>query len=174
MIPSSDSELSSAPDDEVIAREANGSNATDTLNGTGKKRKAEAVTKTTKRTKTTAVKVETAKGDADTKLPKRAVKTKVAEERAEEAVVKDEAEAEEAPKKQRRARKVKVEEKDGDEVAVAEGENGQKAVKAKATRQKKVKVEDLPPLAPRTVGSKLLVGAHVSIAGGKIFFPELH
>jgi AP endonuclease-1 len=168
--PSPDSELSSAPDDDVLAQQAEVPTATEVVNGTSRKRKADTVTKTTKRSRTTAVKAEAVEFDAGPKRPKRAAKVKVAEERTEEAVVEDE--AEEAPKRQKRARKVKVEEKDEEEIAVAEGENGETTVKAKSTRQKKVKEDHLPPLKPRTVGSKLRVGAHVSIAGGKLYFPS--
>lgn len=68
--------------------------------------------------------------------------------------------AEPAPKK--RVRKVKVEE------TVAQGKPAEAGeVKTKQKRQRKNKEEDSAPLEQRTVGSKLMIGAHVSIAGGK-------
>lgn len=78
--------------------------------------------------------------------------------------------AEPAPKK--RVRKVKVEETVAQEKPAEAGE-----VKTKQKRQRKNKEEDSAPLEQRTVGSKLMIGAHVSIAGGTnillIFFGAL-
>lgn len=119
-------------------------------NGTSKKRKAATTVKTTKRARTAAVKQESTDGEEARAEP----------ESAEKAPVKR---ATRGP-----AAKVKVtEEAVSKEVKVEEGADGKKEVKVKKTRtRKKKEEEDLAPLEPRTVGSKLIVGAHVSAAGG--------
>ncbi|KAL0257706.1 DNA-(apurinic or apyrimidinic site) lyase [Diplodia seriata] len=93
---------------------------------------------------------------------KKEVKVK-AEAEAKEAV---EAAAEENP-----ARKIKAKVKaEAEEEVREEGQDGEDgtAIK-KTTRKRKTKEEkeaEMLPLAARTVGSKLFVGAHVSAAGG--------
>jgi AP endonuclease-1 len=62
---------------------------------------------------------------------------------------------------------VKAEAVNGEEeIKVTEKEDGQAEVKMKKKRTAKKKEANLVPLEERTEGSKLLVGAHVSIAGG--------
>lgn len=68
--------------------------------------------------------------------------------------------SEPAPKK--RVRKVKAE-----ETVVQAKPTKASEVKTTQKRQRKNKEEDSTPLEQRTVGSKLMIGAHVSIAGGK-------
>ncbi|KAJ4347202.1 DNA-(apurinic or apyrimidinic site) lyase [Didymosphaeria variabile] len=109
----------------------------------GKKRKAETAvntTKVTKRTRKTTVQAET---DADVDVS-----------------VNKPAEAAEAAKPKKRARKANVEEETVEnEVVIQEGEEGT-TVKTKQKRSRKKKDEIIPPLADRTAGSKLRVGAH--------------
>ncbi|KAF2445335.1 AP endonuclease [Karstenula rhodostoma CBS 690.94] len=111
----------------------------------GKKRKAETAvntTKVTKRTRKTAVKAET-----DTN--------------SNGAVDK----AVEATKPRKRAPKTKVEAETIEQEVVVQDEKGT-TVKATQKKSRKKKGETIPPLAERTTGSKLRVGAHVSSAGG--------
>lgn len=117
-------------------------------NGASKKRKATTTVKSTKRARTAAVKQEVADDESASPEPeeKKAPVKRAARGRAAKAKVTEEAVAE--------------------EVKVEEGESGEKEVKVKKTRTRKKKEEDLTPLEPRTVGSKLIVGAHVSTAGG--------
>lgn len=109
----------------------------------GKKRKAEATVRTTKRARKVAIKDETS------------------DEVGGSLAAED---ADPTPKKRGR-RVTKVEQVVESEVKVTEGEDGIK-VTAKKTRQRKKKETNEQPLEERTVGSKLRVGAHVSIAGG--------
>jgi AP endonuclease-1 len=164
---SSDSSLSPPPSEEILnAQAAVTTVQTEVIDGNGRKRKAETTTKTTKRAKTAAVKEEVPNGDDIPEPPKgrkRTTKVKVQKETMEnEIAVEGEAAngtTEETPKRRKRATKVKV------EAEVTLDENGEE-VKVKKKRQKKPKPEDIPPLEPRTMDSKLRVGAHVSIAGG--------
>ena len=70
--------------------------------------------------------------------------------------------------KRRAAKKVKVEEQADEVVQVdAEGSGDTKATtKKKTTTARKKKTVYLAPLADRTKDTELLLGAHVSIAGG--------
>ena len=101
--------------------------------------------------------------------PKRQTRKKAAvKEEEEEEVGAEEAEdLKPAPKKQPR-KKVAVKEEtteaDGDEPA---------AVAKPAAKKRKTKEEkeaEAMPLAARTIGHKLFIGAHVSSAGGQYFF----
>ncbi|KAF2108373.1 xylose isomerase-like protein [Lophiotrema nucula] len=115
------------------------------LNGAGKKRKADTVTKTTKSTKRTKKSIVEDNGTAT-----------------------NETDGVEATPKKGRKKTVKVQEEVIDEevkVEAAEGEDGQVEVKVKRKRATKKK-EAEAPLEQRTVGSKLRIGAHVSGAGG--------
>lgn len=113
----------------------------------GKKRKAAGETtapRTTKRTKKATATVADNNDEAD-------------------AVTKD------SPRlKRRAAKKVKVEEQADEVVQVdAEGSGDTKATtKKKTTTARKKKTVYLAPLADRTKDTELLLGAHVSIAGG--------
>jgi AP endonuclease-1 len=109
--------------------------------------------------------------DSDEKVrpaPKRQTRKKVAVKEEEEEVGAEEAkDLKPAPKKQPR-KKVAVKEEtteaDGDEPA---------AVAKPAAKKRKTKEEkeaEAMPLAARTIGHKLFIGAHVSSAGGQYFF----
>ncbi|KAL1595085.1 DNA-(apurinic or apyrimidinic site) lyase [Paraconiothyrium brasiliense] len=112
----------------------------------GKKRKAETAANTTKITKRTRKTTVTTEKDADVDIS--------VDKPAEIA----------KPKK--RARKAKVEEETVvDEVVIQEGEEGNTS-KTTQKKSRKKKDEIIPPLAERTTGSKLRIGAHVSAAGG--------
>ncbi|KAF2687659.1 AP endonuclease [Lentithecium fluviatile CBS 122367] len=94
------------------------------------------------------------------------VKTTKTTKRARKTAVKEEADEtdQDADKSKKRARKVKVEEETvGQEVKV---EANGTTIKAKTTQKRKKKEGKIEPLEERTQGSKLRVGAHVSIAGG--------
>lgn len=107
-----------------------------------KKRKAETAVKSTRRAKKTTVKKETNNGD-------------------------DAGSADVVPQPKKRTTKVKVQEETvEDELKVEEGQNGETEIKKTVRKSRAKKKADLQPLEPRTIGSKLLVGAHVSIAGG--------
>lgn len=146
----SDSSLSPPPDDletSVTALEAENDLAVKAIVN-GKKRKAETVVAATKRARKTNVKDEVNDDTGVSAGAEAAVKSK--------------------PKK--RTAKVKTEEKTVvDEIKVEAGEDGT-TVKTKTKRQRKKKEEVLQPLEERTVGNKLRVGAHVSIAGGECSF----
>lgn len=105
-----------------------------------RKRKAENTTTSTKRARKTTVKEEELDGSANDSSG------------ADEKPI---------PKPKARSRKVKVE----DETVAG----ATKDIK-KPKRLRKKKDEDLAPLQERTMGSKLRVGAHVSMAGGKFGF----
>lgn len=79
----------------------------------------------------------------------------------------DEEELERPMKARKRATKVttKVEETVKVEDAGEDGE-AEVVVKKKATRKRKLKVEEIEPLEPRTADTKINVGAHVSVSGG--------
>jgi len=141
----SESSLSPPPDDlgqNVLAQTAEVDFAVETeVNGRGKKRKAETTVKATKRAKKATVKEEDDAEDAN--------------------------DTEETPKpKKRAAKKAKVEETVEGEVTAGADDNGTEVKKITHKRQTKTKEAGLAPLEERTVGSKLLVGAHVSVAGG--------
>jgi AP endonuclease 1 len=113
------------------------------IEGSGKKRKAEAVAKVSKRVKKTVTVTDGTDNNEDPRSP---------------------------PKHTSRATKVKAEEEvqiDGIVKEPGEAGTGTTEVKTKRKRQAKKKEVDITPLDVRTVGSKLLVGAHVSVAGGK-------
>ncbi|KAF2274802.1 AP endonuclease [Westerdykella ornata] len=138
----SDSDLSSPPDENALAQQAEVAVTSEVVNGSSRKRKARTTVKTAKRARKTVISEDLANSD-------------------EEA----EAEGETQTPSKGRARVSKV--KDDEETIehkITDGENGVTITKRK--RQKRIKIEDLPPLQPRTVGSKLLVGAHISSAGG--------
>jgi AP endonuclease-1 len=99
--------------------------------------------------------------------PKRQPRKKVAVKEEDEEV---EAEAigdlKPAPKKQPRKKaavKKETAEADGDDTSIA------KPAKAKR-KTKEEKEAEAMPLAARTIGHKLFIGAHVSSAGGQYFF----
>lgn len=131
-------------------------------------------------TPTTAVKMETnlSVKDANGKKRKAGTTTVKTTKRARKGTAKDEpngtvdasaaVEEDTNAKSKKRAprKKVKVEEETVEDVQVEEGEDGTK-VRTKQKRQRKTKEKNVAPLEERTVGSKLRVGAHVSIAGGK-------
>jgi AP endonuclease-1 len=108
------------------------------------------------------------KGRSTPKIKKtKVVGTTVKEEEVE--VVNFELSADETPKKgtKRKIKVKKVVEKKEGEAEEELNENG--TVKKKVTRKRKTKEEkeaEAMPLAARTLGSKILVGAHVSSAGG--------
>ncbi|KAJ4309632.1 DNA-(apurinic or apyrimidinic site) lyase, partial [Neodidymelliopsis sp. IMI 364377] len=134
---SPDSSLSPAPEDlnAPVETEVTVKATTD-----GKKRKAEATVKTTKRVKKEEVK-------------------------EEEPVITGASEP--LRKKRATTKKVKYEEDADDKTEGADGEAAnviEKTVKKKVTRAKKSK-EPVPPLEERTTDTKLRIGAHVSVAG---------
>jgi len=98
--------------------------------------------------------------------PKRQPRKKVAIKAEEEEREADEPEdSKPAPKKQPRKKAVKQEatEEDGDNTATAKP-----AKKKRKTKEEKE--AEAMPLAARTIGHKLFIGAHVSSAGGQYFF----
>lgn len=114
----------------------------------GRKRKAETIVKAT----TETVK-RTRKALADDVKEKEDVILEVAETPREKRVS---------------TKKVKYEEDTDEKVGSADGEETtvvKKTARKKATQTKKSK-ESVPPLEERTIGTKLRVGAHVSVAGG--------
>lgn len=130
----------------------------------------------TKKRQARAVKSETlaetpaeANGSIDTDKPvkKRTRKQKVNVEVVEDEEVGEPAQDDEsAPKKKRRRKAAEVKEKDEQEL----DENGE-VVEKKVKKKRKTKAEKEAelvemPLAQRTIGHKLYIGAHVSSAGG--------
>lgn len=120
-----------------------------------------------KKQKTKEVKQETVKTETELN---RAPSTKSARAaRKKEIKYEEEPESDEEPKpatSKGKKRKVKVEE----EVKVENGEEdegGDKKIKRKR-KTKEEKEAEAMPLAARTVGHKLFIGAHVSSAGGRI------
>ncbi|KAL5378343.1 hypothetical protein PMIN02_011252 [Paraphaeosphaeria minitans] len=137
---SSDSSLSAPPEDIQSPPAADETDLAVKKLANGKKRKAEtavSTTKVTKRTRKTTVKAGT---DADTNGS------------AGKPV--------EAAKPRKRTPKTEVEEE-----AIEEKVEGT-IIKATQKKSRKKKEENCAPLAERTTGSKLRVGAHVSAAGG--------
>ncbi|KAK5704402.1 DNA-(apurinic or apyrimidinic site) lyase [Elasticomyces elasticus] len=113
------------------------------------------------KTKQTTTKVETVVSDVSAKPAKkttrvRKVKIEVEEEAQEE-------QTKEVTPKRPRARKVKGEEAEVDENGEAVEKKPKAKRKSKADKEREL-VE--MPLAARTIGHKLLIGAHVSAAGG--------
>jgi len=157
----SDSSLSPFPDNVETP-----STADAVESSSGKKRKAVATAKTTKKRKT-AVKAEDAADEEVEKPKKRARKVKVEEETVEYV-------SRQQTSRTRTGLECSVWTSSGlglltmvlhrREVKVEE--NGA-TTKVKTTQKRKKKAEDAAPLEERTQGSKLRVGAHVSIAGGK-------
>jgi len=102
-------------------------------------------------------KVDAVAGKVDSAKRGKAVKKEIKEEEEEEVKP--------APKRQPRKKAAVKEEADGDKTVAA-------AAKP-ATKKRKTKEEkeaEAMPLAARTIGHKLLIGAHVSSAGGQYFF----
>jgi AP endonuclease-1 len=99
----------------------------------------------------------------EVKLTKRTKKTTTLKTEDEDFVVGADA----SPRPNKRApRKVKVEvETIGDDVVLEENGKGKAKVIRKTTTRKKVEVE-AAPFAERTTDSPLVLGAHVSTAGG--------
>lgn len=140
----SDSSLSPPPNEEILAAQAETDLSVKT-EVNGRKRKVETTVKATKHARKLAVKKDQVEAED--------------EHTGEEETPK--------PKRTKRTPKVKVQDETiEEEVKVTEGETGATEVKVKRKRQSKKKLEDLPPLEQRTVGSNLLVGAHVSVVGG--------
>ncbi|KAK7183386.1 apurinic endonuclease, partial [Paraphaeosphaeria sporulosa] len=142
---SSDSSLSAPPDDIQPPPAAYETDPLAEKAVNGKKRKAETATnasKVTKRTRKTTVTADTEPNDNGS---------------ADKSV--------EATKPRKRAPKTKAEEETIEEKVVVEDEKGT-TVKATQKKSRKKKEENVAPLAERTTGSKLRVGAHVSAAGG--------
>ena len=150
----SSSGLSSAPSDILglasaasadLTEQAGTKTSTQGKAGSGKRR-AESVTQSVKKTKRTgaAAKVSDAEISA------------VGAEEAPKAT----------PKKRKKLYEIGVEEDTEAEVTVT------KKVQRKRKAKEDLKAEAMP-LAVRTVGSKLLVGAHVSGAGGLIAYTKL-
>ncbi|KAF2195159.1 AP endonuclease [Zopfia rhizophila CBS 207.26] len=157
MAPKSDSDsslssLSATPDPssgtspDTLAQVTKATVKTQTkTNSKGKKRKAETVTTTTKRTKKAVVEAEEAPNHEEVaETPKKGQKRAVKKAKVTDDVVEETAQVE------------------------AEEDYGETKVVVKKTKRKSKaeKEAELAPLEERTVGSKLLVGAHVSIAGG--------
>jgi AP endonuclease 1 len=98
--------------------------------------------------------------DETFKTKKTAVKRKVQVEEDEDNELP-------APVPKGKRRKVKIEEQDEDAVELS---NDGEAVEKKVKKKRKTKAEkaaEAMPLAPRTIGHKLFIGAHVSASGGK-------
>ena len=74
-----------------------------------------------------------------------------------------------APSKKSKKRKLKVEEEEEEEDVVGGG-GGEEIVEKKVKKKRKTKEEkaaEAMPIASRTIGHKLFIGAHVSSAGGQ-------
>lgn len=143
--------LENAPSAEVVGREPNGIEKAPSR----KKRK-------TKEVKVETVATEPQSNDTSSVKPARATRKK--EVKYEERSGSDEEPKPATPKGKKR--KVEVEE----EVKVENGvedQGGDKKVKRKR-KTKEEKEAEAMPLAARTVGHKLFIGAHVSSAGGTI------
>lgn len=99
--------------------------------------------------------------------PKRATRTRKVKVESEEEEASEEA-AKPAPKKRQSKARVVKEEESGEDV---------KSTEKPAKKKRKTKEEkeaEAMPLAARTVGHKLFIGAHVSSAGGQCFRIQLH
>lgn len=131
-------------------------------NQPAKKRKTAAKPKSKKvKTEVTKeVEAEDSRGPAPSK--KRARKVKVEEEEQPVEAAGEDGEKPTPKKRQRKTKEVKQEEAEVDE----NGEVTEKKVKRKR-KTKEEKEAEAMPLAARTVGHKLFVGAHVSSAGGQ-------
>ena len=112
--------------------------------------------KTAKRKR--AVKVEAAEIEVNEPSPKKAKRKKTTEAEVDEIV-----EYESSAKKVRRKTKVKEEDEEGQE-----REEGQKKIKGKRKTKEEKEMEAMP-LAARTDGLRMLIGAHVSGAKGRSF-----
>lgn len=98
--------------------------------------------------------------------PKRQPRRKVADISDEEEVEAEEPEdLKSAPKKQPRKKAVKQEATEEDEDNTATAKPAKKKRKTKEEKE-----AEAMPLAARTIGHKLFIGAHVSSAGGQYFF----
>ena len=120
--------------------------------------------KATKRKR--AVKVEEEEIDVGEPSPKKARRKKATEAEADEKIV----ESEISPRKVKRKTKVKEEEEEGEaDEEVQKGDSGQKKIQRKRKTKEEKELEAMP-LAARTDGLRMLIGAHVSGAKGRFLF----
>ena len=94
-------------------------------------------------------------------------KTKKASLKRKAQVAEDEDDEAPALPPKGKKRKVKVEKEDGEAI---EASGGGEVVQKKTKQKRKTKEEkaaERMPLAPRTFGHKLFIGAHVSASGGQ-------
>ena len=113
-----------------------------------------------------AIKKEVKEEEEVKPTPKRQPRRKVADISDEEEVEAEEPEdLKSAPKKQPRKKAVKQEATEEDEDNTATAKPAKKKRKTKEEKE-----AEAMPLAARTIGYKLFIGAHVSSAGGQYFF----
>ncbi|KAK3709994.1 DNA-(apurinic or apyrimidinic site) lyase [Vermiconidia calcicola] len=159
-----DSDLSPPPDDLLKEEEpvANGANAKATKKSRKRKVQVEDDVDEEPKAKSTRVKKQKVQVKEEESAE---TETKAKGGRKRKVEVKTEA-AVETDVKPKKGKKRKAEVEEGD---TGEAEDGDKTVEKKPKRKRKTKEEkeaEAMPIAARTIGHKLLIGAHVSSAGG--------